>query len=59
MTEELRRLIDRHLLAKGADPALQREAYFAFVGIGESGASDVAERHDDYLDEAFRGARLR
>jgi hypothetical protein len=59
MTEELRRLIDRHLLAKGADPALAREAYFRFVGIGESGAADVAERHDDYLAEAFRGAPLR
>ena len=54
MTEELRRLIDRHLLAKGADPALDREAYFVFVGIGESGAADVAERHDDYLAEAYR-----
>ena len=54
MTEELRRLIDRHLLAKGADPTRDREAYFAFVGIGESGAADVAERHDDYLAEAYR-----
>jgi hypothetical protein len=59
LTEELRRLIDRHLLAKGADSALAREATFAFVGIGQSGASDVAERHDDYLAEAFRGAPLR
>ena len=55
MTEELRRLIDRHLLAKGADPARDREAYFSFVGIGESGATDVAERHDDYLAQAYRG----
>ncbi|MGH7856817.1 MAG: CopG family transcriptional regulator [Candidatus Binatia bacterium] len=56
MTEELRRLIDRHLLAKGADPLRDRETYFTFVGIGESGAADVAERHDDYLAEAYRGA---
>ena len=54
MTEELRRLIDRHILAKGADPARDREAYFTFVGIGESGAADVAEHHDDYLAQAYR-----
>lgn len=59
MTEELRRLIDRHLLAKGADPALAREAYFSFVGIGESGVRDVAERHDDYLAGALRGENVR
>ena len=54
MTEQLRRLLDRHLLAKGADPARDREAYFSFVGIGETGAVDVAERHDDYLADAYR-----
>lgn len=56
MTEELRRLVERHLLAKGADPARDREAYFSFVGIGESGAADGAERHDDYLARAYRGS---
>lgn len=59
MTEALRRLIDRHLLAKGADPSLAREAYFSFVGVGESGVHDVAERHDDYLSGALRGAIVR
>jgi hypothetical protein len=59
MTEALRRLIDRHLLAKGAEVGLGREPYFAFVGIGESGAADVAERHDEYLAEAYRGPTLR
>ena len=59
MTEELRRLIDRHLLARGEDQELRREPYFSFVGIGECGASDVAERHDDYLARAARDADLR
>ena len=59
LTEELRRLIDRHLLAKGRDPASEREPYFAFVGIGDCGASEVAERHDDYLGEAVRRADIR
>jgi hypothetical protein len=58
MTEELRRLIDRHLLAKGVDPMLAREAIFDFVGIGESGVHDVAERHDDYLAGALRGTDI-
>ena len=58
MTEELRRLIDRHLLAKG-DPVLARETIFNFVGIGESGVQDVAERHDDYLAGALRGTDVR
>jgi hypothetical protein len=59
MTEQLRRLIDRHLLARGADPLLAREAWFDFVGIGESGAEDVAERHDEYLARASRDAPVR
>ncbi len=59
MTEQLRRLIDRQLLSKGAEHELTRESVFSFVGCAESGASDVAERHDDFLAEAFRGAHLR
>ena len=59
MTGELRRLIDRHLLAKGTSAALEREPVFDFVGIGESGDSDVAERHDDYLARTFRPADVR
>ena len=59
MTGELRRLIDRHLLAKGAEAHPEREPYFAFVGVGESGESDVAERHDGYLASVFGGADLR
>jgi hypothetical protein len=58
MTEVLRRLVDRHLLAKGADRR-EGEAFFSFVGIGESGLSDVAERHDDYLSEPIDAPRLR
>ena len=59
MTEELRRLIDRHLLAKGAAAELAREPVFSFVGIGESGDSEVAERHDEYLAGALRGTDVR
>lgn len=59
MTEELRRLIDRHLLAKADPVELARESVFSFIGVGESGVSDVAERHDDYLAEAFRGPDVR
>lgn len=59
LTEQLRRLLDRYLLAKSADPALEREPYFSFVGIGDCGSSDVAERHDDYLAEAYPRADVR
>ena len=59
MTEELRRLIDRHLLAKGTGADLEREPVFTFVGIAESGDAEVAERHDEYLANAFRPADLR
>lgn len=50
-------LIDRHLLAKGTSAELAPEAMFTFVGIGESGDPDVAERHDEYLAGVFRGRR--
>jgi hypothetical protein len=58
MTELLRRLVDRHLLAKGGDRRGD-EPYFTFVASGESGLADVAERHDEYLAEALGGPRLR
>ena len=58
MTALLRRLVDRHLLAKRGE-VHDREAYFTLVGSGESGLTDVAERHDEYLAEAMGGARLR
>ena len=31
----------------------------SFVGLGESGRTDVSERHDAALDDAFRGEALR
>ena len=58
MTEALRQLVDRHLLAKGR-AEWARESVFSFVGAGASGLSDVAERHDNYLIEASADADLR
>lgn len=59
MTAELRRLIDRYLLAEGGAAELEREPVFSFVGIGACGARDVAERHDEYLADAFRRTDVR
>ena len=58
LTEVLRRLVDRHLLAKGSPEGLG-ERLFSFVGNGESGISDVAERHDEYLARSLGDADLR
>jgi hypothetical protein len=38
-------LIDRHEL---------RQRFVAGAGTGHSGRSDVAARHDDYLEDAYR-----
>ncbi len=59
MTELLRRMIDRYVVSKPGKPEFTKEAVMSFVGLGESGRTDVSERHDAALDEAFRGEALR
>lgn len=46
-------VIRRALRAYG--PSDRWERALAVVGAFEDRATDVAERHDDYLAEAFRG----
>ena len=59
MTELLRRLIDTHLTRRRGVNAFQKDAVLSFIGLGSSGHSDTAERHDDVLDEAFGGGEPR
>ncbi len=40
------------------DGELRREDLMAFVGLGSSGLSDVAERHDDYVGQAIAHEHL-
>lgn len=57
MAEAVRRCIEAELSRAGQSDAYAdrvREA-LAVVGRYRSGCSDVAERHDDYLAEAFGG----
>ncbi len=52
--EVIRRSIDRYLEQEAAQPAgATRLAMLQSVGRFHSGLSDVSERHDDYLDEAY------
>jgi len=37
-----------------ADPQEQRKRLFSIAGKYDSGLSDVSERHDNYLAEAFK-----
>lgn len=57
MTEMLRRLIDAHLQRRRGVATFRKEAVMSFIGLGSSGRSDTAERHDEVLDEAFRDER--
>ena len=59
MTEALRRLIDRHLLARRAGAELEKEAVLSLIGLGESGDRNGSARHDEILDAAFRDQDLR
>jgi len=55
MTEVLRRILDQHLLGRrtaGRSP--KKDLILSFVGLGESGRTDVAANHDRALDEALR-----
>ena len=37
---------------------LQREDHLAFIGLGASGLSDVADRHDHYVGKAIADEHL-
>jgi hypothetical protein len=47
MAELIRQFITEGICRESAPPATE----LAFIGAGSSGKGDIAERHDDYLDE--------
>jgi hypothetical protein len=54
IAELTRRAIDQWLLTTAAAPAGdRRQRALAVVGRFRSGKTDVSERHDDYLAEAY------
>ncbi len=53
MSELLRRIV-REQLGLGKPRGAPAERLMRLVGIGESGLSDVSERHDEYLARALR-----
>jgi hypothetical protein len=57
VAEVIRRTVDRYLDQEAAPTTGQatREAAAQMIGLFHSGRSDVATRHDDYLDEAYAG----
>jgi hypothetical protein len=59
VTEIVRRIVAGHLDDERGVPAFKKEDVLSFVALGKSGAKTVSERHDDALDEAFRGGDLR
>ena len=59
MTEMLRRIVNAFLKGRRGVTGFPKEAVMSFIGLGSSGRSDTAERHDTALDEAFRAGSLR
>jgi hypothetical protein len=53
LAELVRRIVDRHLEQPGAPPPVSPDLFARIVGLGTSGRTDVADRHDDYLAAAL------
>ena len=53
MTEFLRRMVDRQLLGRLSAAHDSKDAVMSYTDLGASGRTDVSERHNDALDEAF------
>jgi len=51
LSELIRRLVGEHFEANHSGEAT------SIVGLGESGESDIAEKHDRYLGEAVGGEK--
>jgi len=58
LAELVRRAVERYL-AEEENGGYQERALRALLAVGRfaSGAGDVGEAHDRYLEEAFRGLR--
>jgi hypothetical protein len=58
MTALLRRIVEREL-SQSADSQGAEEAVMMIADLGRSGRSDISEKHDEALVEAFGDGRLR
>jgi Zn-dependent peptidase ImmA (M78 family) len=59
MTALLRRLVERELLEERKSRDCAGDAIMALSDLGRSGRSDISEKHDEALAEAFRGETVR
>lgn len=55
MTALMRRMVERQLVREPAGPRYTKDSIMAFVGLGRAQPGDTSERHDEALDESFRG----
>jgi predicted transcriptional regulator len=57
VAEVIRRSVDMYLEREplGTSGIATREAAAQLIGPFHSGTTDIAARHDDYLDEAYAG----
>lgn len=53
LAELIRQLVDRYLKTEQQELPT-REDLMGLVGLGASGRRDIAEKHDQYLAEAWR-----
>jgi len=59
MTELVRRIVAAHFSGRRGIASFPKEAVLSFIALGRSGETDISERHDETLDEAFRDRALR
>ena len=59
MTALLRRLVERELLKDRKNHDGAGDAIMGLADLGRSGRSDISEKHDEALAEAFRGETVR
>jgi hypothetical protein len=59
MTELMRRIVDEHLTGQRGVALFQKDAVLSFAALGKSGETNLSEKHDEALDEAFRAGAVR
>ena len=59
LAELLRRLVRQYIEQRGAVAKPSPESYRRIIGLGSSGKSDIADRHDAYLGQALSREHLR
>ena len=53
MAQLFREIVGEHMSGASTKRRFTKQDYMAIVGLGDSGRSDISEKHDEYVGQAI------